>query len=155
MISAVAKVQSYLDRYHPGLKAIEFAADTSTCATAAAALGVEVGQIAKTLVFKGGEQYVLVVAAGDVKVDAKKLRNYVGAKVKLAPPDEVLELTGYPVGGVCPVALKTRVPIFLDNSLTRFAVVYAAAGTSHSALPITLDQLREVTGGEVVDLTLD
>ncbi|NPV27564.1 MAG: YbaK/EbsC family protein [Firmicutes bacterium] len=154
-MSAVERVQAYLDRYHPGLKAIEFDTDTSTCETAAATLGVEVGQIAKSLVFKGGEQYVMVVAAGDVRVDTKKLKKYVGVKVKLATPDEVLTLTGYPVGGVCPVALKTPLRIFLDDSLARFDVVYAAAGTPQSALPVTLQQLQEVTRGEIVNLAQD
>jgi len=146
------KVQAYLDQYHLGLKAIRLDENTATCELAAAALGVEVGQIAKTLVFKGKTGYVLVVAAGDVRIDQKKIRQVIGSKVRMANPDEVLQVTGYPIGGVCPFDLKTPVRILLDDSLAQYSVVYAAAGTANSALPITLEQLREITGGEVVSL---
>lgn len=110
------------------------------------------GQIAKTLVFKGKTGYVLVVAAGDVRIDQKKIRQVIGSKVRMANPDEVLQVTGYPIGGVCPFDLKTPVRILLDDSLAQYSVVYAAAGTANSALPITLEQLRKITGGEVVSL---
>lgn len=149
------KVQGYLDLHHPGIKAIRLAENTATCELAAEALGVEVGQIAKSLLYKGKDGYMMIVAAGEVRLDQKKLRQVGGRKVRMARPDEVLEATGYPVGGVCPIALKTPVPILLDESLARYPVVYAAAGTANSALPVTWAQLQELTGGEVVSLAED
>lgn len=151
-MSLVKKVQRYLDLYHPGFKAIELDASTATSEMAAQALGVEVGQIAKTLVFKGKRDYVMVVAAGDVKIDHRKLREVVGSKTRMATPDEVLQLTGYPIGGVCAVDLKNPVRILLDESLARFPVVYSAAGSPNSALPVNLEQLRQITGGEIVSV---
>lgn len=146
------KVQDYLDLHYPGLKAIKLDENTATCELAADALGVEVGQIAKSLLFKGRAGYVMVVAVGDVRIDQKKLRQVAGGKVRMANAEEVLEATGYPIGGVCPIDLKTPVRILLDDSLARYPVVYAAAGTANSALPVTLEQLQEITGGEVVSL---
>lgn len=146
------KVQDYLDLQHPGIKAIRLADNTATSELAAAALGVEVGQIAKSLLYKGKDGYLMVVAAGEVRLDQKKLRQIGGRKVRMARPDEVLEATGYPIGGVCPIDLKTPVRILLDESLARYSVVYSAAGTANSALPVTLTQLQELTGGEMVSL---
>ena len=149
------KVQDYLDLNHPGIKAVRLAENTATCELAAEALGVEVGQIAKSLLYKGKDGYMMIVAAGEVRLDQKKLRQVGGRKVRMARPEEVLEATGFPVGGVCPIALKTPVPILLDDSLARYPIVYAAAGTANSALPVTLAQLQELTGGEVVSLAED
>ncbi|HBC93572.1 MAG TPA: aminoacyl-tRNA deacylase [Pelotomaculum sp.] len=150
---AIEKVQSYLDQYNLGLKVIELQEDTSTCELAAAALGVEVGQIAKTLVFLADGQPVLVVASGDRKINSGKLKRLLAAaKVRMADPDTVLEVTGYPVGGVCPLALPQSPPVFLENTMQRFEVVYAAAGTPNSALPLNMRQLEIVTGGQWADL---
>jgi prolyl-tRNA editing enzyme YbaK/EbsC (Cys-tRNA(Pro) deacylase) len=149
----VQKVQAYLDRFNMGLKIIELEENTSTCELAAAALKVEIGQIAKTLVFLADERPVLVVASGDKKIKSGKLKRYLKvSKVKMAGPVTVERATGYPVGGVCPVALPGHLPILLDDSMHRFPVVYAAAGTPHSALPLTMEQLKTVTGGEWADL---
>lgn len=151
-MSLVREVQQYLDRHHPGFKALELDESTATSELAAQALGVEVGQIAKTLVFKGKNGYVMVVAAGDVKIDHKKLREVIGCKTRMASPEEVLQATGYPIGGVCALNLKTPMRILLDTSLARFPVVYSAAGSANSALPVTLEELRQITGGEVVEV---
>lgn len=133
---------------------IEFDVSTHTSELAAQALGVEVGQIAKSLLFLCGETPVLVVTSGDMKVDQKKLKNLVGGKVKFAPQDVVEEITGFPPGGVCPIALKTSIRIFVDASLLRFPVVYAAAGTPASALPLSVDQLLSISGGEMQELAV-
>ncbi|NLK51318.1 MAG: YbaK/EbsC family protein [Syntrophomonadaceae bacterium] len=154
-MSLFKKVQAYLDAHHPGLQAIELDENTATCELAAAALEVEVGQIAKSLVFKGKQEFVMVVAAGDVRISTKKIRQIVGSKVRMATAEEVLEITGYPIGGVCPIDLKTPLRILLDNSLAQYPLVYAAAGTANSALPVTLAQLQEITGGEIVALVED
>lgn len=152
-MSAIKKVQTYLDKFNLGLKAIEFEVSTHSSELAAQALGVEVGQIAKSLVFMAGEKPVLVVTSGDMKVKEKKLKQLMQvSKVRFAAPEVVLELTGYPVGGVCPVALNKPMEIFIDSSLERFNIVYAAAGTPNSALPVTVDQLLKITGGQKADL---
>jgi Cys-tRNA(Pro) deacylase len=152
-MSVIKKVQSYLDQYDMGLKIIEFEESTRTCELAAKALGVEVGQIAKTIVFQADGQTVLVVASGDKKIKTGKLKRLFGAnKVKMADPETVERVTGYPVGGVCPVALPDKLPILLDETMHRFPVVYAAAGTPNSALPMTMEQLQRITGGQWADL---
>lgn len=135
------------------LEIILFEEDTSTSVLAAQALGVEVGQIAKTLVFQGKDgQAVVVVTSGDVKVDQKKLRDVVGYKPKLANGQAVLEITGYPPGGVCPFGLDKELPVLIDVSMKRFPVVYAAAGTPNSAVPITVPQLLASTNGSLCDV---
>ncbi|MDA8234898.1 MAG: YbaK/EbsC family protein [Clostridia bacterium] len=152
-MSVIAKVQEYVDGYNVGIKAIEFTDDTSTSELAAQVLGVEVGQIAKSLLFLADGRPVLVVTSGDVRVDQKKLKRLLGvSKVKFADPDTVYEVTGYQVGGVCPIALNKPVNIYVDESLHRFPVVYAAAGTPSSALPVTVEQLLTITGGQLADL---
>ena len=152
-MSLIARVQEFVDRYNMDIKAIEFTDDTSTSELAAQVLGVEVGQIAKSLLFLANGQPVLVVTSGDVRVDQKKLKQLLGvSKVRFADPETVLEVTGYQVGGVCPVALNKSVNIYVDESLRRFEVVYAAAGTPSSALPVTVEQLLTITGGQLADL---
>ncbi|MDK2924713.1 MAG: hypothetical protein PWQ41_487 [Bacillota bacterium] len=147
------RVQAWLDRFGLGLKVVATPLDTATAEAAAAALGKEVGQIAKSLLFRVGEEYVMVVAAGDVKIKLGALKRVVGGKPRLASAEEVAEITGYPVGGVCPFALPRPLRVLLDRSLARFPVVYAAAGTPHSAVPITLEQLAKITGGEIVEVS--
>ncbi|MCR4399499.1 MAG: YbaK/EbsC family protein [Syntrophomonadaceae bacterium] len=154
-MDVVARVQAYLDERMPGLRAMQLPADTSTAEAAAQALGVEVGQIAKTLLFKSKGCYLLVVAAGDVRMDLRQLKQVAGGKVRMASAEEVTELTGYPVGGVCPFALPRPLPVYLDESLKRYEVVFAAAGTANSALPITFAQLQQVTGGVPCRLAAD
>ena len=144
---SIARVQAYLDHFDPQLKAMEFKEDTSTSELAAEALGVEVGQIAKSLVYKSRRGFLLIVSAGDVRMDSKLIRKLAGGRVRMATPEETLEATGYPVGGVCPFDLSTPVSVYLDESLKRFDVVYTAAGTANSALPINYMKLMEITGG--------
>ncbi|MGI6548237.1 MAG: YbaK/EbsC family protein [Bacillota bacterium] len=146
------RVQDYLQR-NGNFPIILFDTDTSTAPLAAAALGVEVGQIAKSIVFVGkkGSQ-ALVVTCGDQRVDSKKLRQLTGEKMRLANPEETLSITGFPPGGVCPFALPEELPVLVDASLSRYPVVYAAAGTANSAVPISAEQLIRLTGGQVVDL---
>jgi prolyl-tRNA editing enzyme YbaK/EbsC (Cys-tRNA(Pro) deacylase) len=152
-MDAHARVQAYLDQFNMNLKIIALDENTATAELAAAALGVQVGQIAKSLLFKVRDNYVLVIAAGDVRIKQGKLKAVAGGKAKLATPAEVKMVTGYPIGGVCPFALPNPVRILLDKSLGDYDVVYAAAGTAHSALPINIGQLQRITKGEVVDLS--
>lgn len=128
--------------------------DTSTAELAAQALGTEPGQIAKTLCFMADGAPVLVVACGDKKIDSKKFGKRLGAKkMRMADAQLVMEVTGFAPGGVCPFALLKPVPVYLDRSLFDYDVTYIAAGTPHSALPISADQLAAITNGIWVEVT--
>ncbi len=151
---SIEKVKEFL-RAQPGnLEVIEIEADTHTSELAAEALGVDVAQIAKSLVFLIKDKPVMVVTCGDQKVNPRKIKGFLAltGKVSMAKPDKTKQLTGFPPGGVCPFALKEDITILLDKSLSRYPVVYAAAGTPHSLVPITSKQLEEITGGEIADL---
>lgn len=149
------KIQKHLDTFNLNLKVIEFKESTKTSELAAQALGVEVGQIAKTLLFLADDKPVLVVTSGDVKTDTKKLKKLLGVrKVKFAPTESALEITGYAAGGVCPLELPKEMDIYLDESMKRFDKVYMAAGTAHSAIPVTFDELQIVTKGVPAELSL-
>lgn len=146
------RVQRALASY-PDLHAVLFAASTSTAQEAAATLGVTVGQIAKTLVFVADGKVLLVVTCGDRKVHNKLLARTVQArKVKFADADMVRDVTGFDPGGVSPVGLRQTLPVYLDRSLWQYDVVYTAAGTANSALPISPARLQEITGATVVDV---
>ncbi len=150
------RVRKYLAKFNLDLVPKEVDQTTKTSENAARALGVELGQIAKSILFRCGDKYGLFVAAGDIKISDKKVKALLGGKkAKIARPEEVKEVTGYMVGGVCPFDVDDRVPIFLDNSMRRFGVVFTSAGTANSMLPITLEHLQLVTGGEFVDIKKD
>ncbi|MEA4925648.1 MAG: YbaK/EbsC family protein [Syntrophomonadaceae bacterium] len=144
----IERVKRFLNERNPQLRIIVLEDSTKTAVLAAQALGTEVGQIAKSIVFKTKkEEYLMVVSAGDVRLDSKAIRETVGERVRMANADEVLEVTGFNVGGVCPFALRRAIPIYLDESLKRYDIVYAAAGTAHTALPISYEELLKITGG--------
>ena len=147
-MNAIERVRAYLQERNPGLKISEFEVDTSTAPLAAQALGTEVGQIAKSILLKSKDnQFVMVVAAGDARIDNKAIKNLMGSRMRMANGEEVFEITGFNIGGVCPFALKQDIPIYLDESLKRYQVVYAAAGTGNTALPITYQELIDITNG--------
>lgn len=148
----INRVRQYVKKYDVHLEPVEFAESTSTVEEAAQVLGVEPAQIAKSILFRAKDQFGLFVTAGDVRVNLKKVKTLLGGKPKMATPEEVEEVTGFRVGGVCPFDLKQDLPIFLDESMKRFDIVYAAAGSPRSALPITFEQLQAVTGGTVVNV---
>lgn len=152
-MTVIGKVQGLLDKFNMGLKILELEKNTSTCELAAAALGVETGQIAKTLVFLADDRPVLIVASGDNRIKSGKLKRLLGvSKIRMADPETVERVTGYSVGGVCPVGLPEKLQVLLDRSMYRFPVVFAAAGTPNSALPLTMRQLEIITGGTWADL---
>ncbi len=125
---------------------------TATVATAAAAHGVAPGQIAKTLAFRLQDgRVILVVAAGDVRIDHGKFKATFG-KGKMLPADEVVQLTGHPVGGVCPFGLATPLPVHLDASLRAYTEMLPAAGSIDSAVRISVDLMSQVTQGVWVDV---
>jgi len=131
---------------------IELEVSTATVALAAEAHGVEAGRIAKTLAFRiNGGQAILLVARGDARIDNRKFKDCFG-KGKMLPAEEVVELTGHPVGGVCPFGLANELPIYLDQSLQAFDEVLPAAGAIHSAVRLSPALLAEITGGRWVDV---
>ncbi|GIO08249.1 proline--tRNA ligase [Brevibacillus reuszeri] len=150
--SPLEKVRRFVQQYQPDLEPILFQEPLPTSEAAAQALGVEVGQIAKSILFRAGDKYVMFVAAGDVRIHSKRVKVALGSgKTKMASPEEVLEVTGYQVGAVCPFALEIDVPIFVDRSLQRFSHVYTAAGIAESLLPVTYEALLRMTGAEEID----
>lgn len=148
------RVREYVKRFDTSLDPIAFQEQTNTVEDAVRALGVEGAQIAKSILFKSGDQFGLFVAAGDVRINQKTVKSVLGGgKVKMATPEEVEDITGFRVGGVCPFALQREVPIFLDESMKRFDTVYTAAGTPQSALPVSFNQLQRITNGIVIDVS--
>ena len=131
---------------------IELEVSTATVALAAAAHGVEPGRIAKTLAFRlrDGEA-VMLVAGGDARIDNKKFKERFG-KGKMLPAEEVMELTGHPVGGVCPFGLARPLPVYLDQTLQKYDEVLPAAGATHTAIRISPAHMAEITNGSWVDV---
>ena len=119
---------------------------SATVELAAKALGCEPAHIAKSLTFMVNEQPVMIVTAGDVKIDNAKYKAKFGVKAKMLTPEQVSELIGHNVGGVCPFGVNDGVDIYLDNSLKRFDCVYPAAGDSHTAVELSLEVLEEASG---------
>ena len=151
-MAEVAELKAYLAEC--GIELWEYEQETATSATAAAAVGCTVAEIAKTLLFMVGGNPVAVVTCGDMKVKSSPLKKAfsLSGKVKLPEAEDVIRYTGYAPGGVCPFLLPADLPVRLDASLARFPVVYAAGGSSHSAVPVTLEQLKELTGAEVAEI---
>ena len=130
----------------------EFATSSATVELAAAAAGCEQGRIAKTLSFKTSCGPMVVVVMGTAKVDNQKFKKQFGEKARFPQSEEVEDLIGHPVGGVCPFAVKQDVKIFLDESLRAFDPVYPAAGATNNAVCISLADLERITGGAWVDV---
>lgn len=146
------KVQAILDEH--GLSALEFeAGSTPTVASAAERIGVQPGQIAKSMVMKGKDgRFFLLVSAGDRKIISGKLKKLVGVKCSMASAQETYDLTGYQPGGVCPFGVE-GIELYLDKSLGDWDLVYPAAGTDASGVPLSLQHLQRITGAELVDVT--
>lgn len=122
---------------------IELATSTATVELAAEALEVEPARIAKSISFKDGKSALIVVAAGDAKIDSSKFKSEFGFKARMLNQEEVLEFTGHEVGGVCPFGLKNNIPVYLDESLKRFTTVFPACGSSNTAIELTCNELDE------------
>ena len=124
----------------------EFTESSATVELAAQRLGVEPARIAKTLSFKVEDHAILIVAAGDVKIDNPKYKAAFHTKAKMLAYDEVEPLTGHAVGGVCPFGVKEGVEVYLDESLKRFTTVFPAVGTAASAIELTIPELEQLSG---------
>ena len=139
---SIEKVRAYLAAQGIENRIQEFPVSSATVELAAQALGVEGKRIAKTLSFLVGDQCVLIVAAGDAKVDNPKYKAQFHTKAKMLPHDLVPEYVGHAVGGVCPFAVKEGVAVYLDESLRRFETVFPAAGSANSAIELTIPELE-------------
>ncbi len=140
---SVEKVKKYFEEKGIADRIQEFEISSATVALAAKALQCEENRIAKTLSFHVGERVVLIVAAGDAKIDNAKYKAQFGAKAKMLSFDEAEPLIGHAVGGVCPFAVKVGVETYLDISLKRFSTVFPACGSSNSAIELSLEELEE------------
>ena len=138
---SIEKVRAFFRKKGIEDRVQEFPVSSATVELAAQALGVEGKRIAKTLSFLVGDQCVLIVAAGDAKVDNAKFKAQFHTKAKMLPHDQVPEYVGHAVGGVCPFAVKEGVQVYLDESLRRFETVYPACGSSNSAIELTIPEL--------------
>lgn len=138
---SIERVREHLREFGLAERILEFETSSATVELAAQAAGVAPERIAKTLSFKDGDGCILLVVAGDARVDNKKFRDTFGVKAKMLTPEEALELTGHAVGGVCPFAVGPKAKVYLDESLRRFESVLPAAGNDRSAVTLTLDEL--------------
>lgn len=139
---SIEKVREYFRGYDMEDKVLEFEVSSATVRLAAIALGTEEARIAKTMSFKKDEGCILVITAGDVKIDNAKYRHTFGLKAKMLTPDEVMEFVGHAIGGVCPFAVNEGViGIYIDESVKRFATVFPACGSSNSAIELTPEEL--------------
>ena len=138
-------VKKYFEEIEMDSKIIELKDSSATVEQAANALGCKPEHIAKTMSFKTKEGPILIVCAGDAKIDNKKYKSVFGQKAKMIPAKEVEELIGHLPGGVCPFAIKENVKVYLDVSLKRFEKVYPAAGNGHSAIELTIKELETIS----------
>lgn len=127
--------------------------DTSTVAKAAEALGVTPGEIAKSLLLQVQDGFVMVLMAGDKRLDNRKFKDTFKTKPKMPEVEQVLEVTGHPVGGVCPFGLKEEIPVYLDESLRQYVKIYPAAGAPNAAVELEVEKLEELVAKDWVDVT--
>jgi prolyl-tRNA editing enzyme YbaK/EbsC (Cys-tRNA(Pro) deacylase) len=149
---SLESVRDWLEENAPDLQIIEVKETTATVETAAKALGVEPGRIAKTLAVRAGDHLFLLVARGDARLDNRKCKDEFGARPRMLGAEETLELTGHPVGGVNPFGLTKPLPVYLDISLQRFDVVYPAGGSLNTSVEVPTDRLFDLVADRWVDL---
>ena len=138
---SIEKGRAYFRQFGMEDRVQEFPVSSATVELAALALGVEGARIAETLSFKKGDSCILILAAGDARIDNRKFKDKFHMKAKMPSPDEVLELVGHPVGGVCPFGINDGIDVYLDESLKRFTTVFPAVGSGNSAIELNLDEL--------------
>jgi prolyl-tRNA editing enzyme YbaK/EbsC (Cys-tRNA(Pro) deacylase) len=140
---SIEQVRIYLKRWNRDGNIIEMEASTATVPEAARALGVIPARIAKSISLKAGDSAMILVTAGDMKLDNRKYKDRFGFKAKMLSPEEALNSTGHAVGGVCPFGLPEGIAVYLDVSLRRFRTVFPACGSGNSAIELTLAELSE------------
>lgn len=147
------QVRDFFNRNGIVKEIVSFDKGTENSAKAAETLGVNQGQIAKSIVFFADNVPILVVISGDKRVDEKRLKQILSVKkIRMAKPEEVLEITGFEVGGVSPVGHKTPLKVFVDQSLRRYKDIYPSAGETNNMFPTNFDELVNLTGGIIVNV---
>ena len=150
----VKRAEKSIKEFDPNLKIICLEQTARTAKDAATALGCNVGAIVKSLLFSTGDSFVLCLVSGDQRCSLNKLKKIIDEKdVSMAKPDDVKKVTGYTIGGVSPVGHLTKIKIFIDSNLERFTKVFAAAGHPNCVFEIGLNQLTNLTSGEIRELT--
>jgi len=149
---SAASVRAWLAKHAPDLEIITVEESTATVATAAAALGVRPGQIAKSLAVRAGEAAFLLVTRGDARLDNRKSKAEFGARPRMLGAEETLAMTGHPVGGVCPFALASDLPVLLDVSLQALDTIYPAGGSLNTSVRTTPQRLFDLVAERWVDL---
>jgi prolyl-tRNA editing enzyme YbaK/EbsC (Cys-tRNA(Pro) deacylase) len=149
---SLESVRAHLAEAAPDLEVLVTEDSSATVDLAAAAHGVEPGQIAKTLSFRVKDDVFLLVARGDARLDNKKAKAAFGGKAKMLNAEEVVEITSHPVGGVCPFGLPSPLKVYCDVSLKAYDVVIPAAGATNAAVRIAPDRMAEITSAEWVDV---
>lgn len=147
-----AKVQKYLDRFGLQLEVKEFDQSTRTAQEAADAVGCELGQIVKSLVFRSEQTPFLFLVSGKNRLDTEKAESTLGQVIMIADADYVREHTGYPIGGVPPVAHLEAIAIYIDKDLMKYEELWAAAGTPNAVFRINSTDLPRITGGSIIDI---
>ena len=142
---SIERARAHLAKYGLEDRIRELTVSSATVALAAEALGCEPARIAKTLSFENGEGAILVIAAGDARIDNAKFKHRFGMKAHMLSAERVEPLIGHGVGGVCPFGVNAGIPVYLDESLKRFDIVYPAAGTAASAVMLTLSELERAS----------
>lgn len=145
-------VRDFLARHAPDLQIVEKPISTATVAEAASAHAVEPARIAKTLSLRLKEEVILLVMCGDARIDNQKFKARFKAKARMLGPEEVVEVTGHPVGGVCPFGLPGPLKVFVDQTLSRFDEIIPAAGATNASLRIAPDRLVDLAHAEWVDV---
>ena len=141
---SIERAKKHLSRWGKDSMVVEHEASSATVELAALALGTDAARIAKTLSFLNGERTLLVVAAGDARVDSAKFKKAFGLKkARMVPAEEVEPRIGHAIGGVCPFGVNEGVDVWLDESLRRFTTVFPACGSSNSSIELSLDELAE------------
>lgn len=142
---AFNKAKKHLEKYNLDSKIIVLKESSATVKDAALALNCEEKMIAKSLTFKLNDQVIMILAAGDAKIDNSKYKAEFKEKAKMLTPDEVDKLIGHSIGGVCPFGINENVLVYLDESLKRFEIVYPACGTANSAVKLRIEELEQAS----------
>ena len=145
---AIDKVKEYFRQFGMEERVMEFEVSSATVDLAAAAVGCEPARIAKTLSFMVDDAPVLIVAAGDVKIDNPRYKAQFRTKAKMLTPEQAETLIGHAVGGVCPFAINDGVTVYLDESMKRFPSMYPACGSSNSAIELTIEELEKYSNAD-------
>lgn len=152
---SLSSVQAFFAENAPEIEVIVTEASSATVQLAAAAHGVEPDQIAKSICLRAGDETMIVVMAGTARLDNKKFRTRFNAKPRMLGGEDVVEITGHPIGGVCPFGLASALPVYCDISLQRFEEVVPAAGATNSAVRISPMHMADLTGAVWIDVAQD